>query len=328
MNKTIVAKTTAIPCPPNCRVVGFYHPEKNIASQIKINHSPERGFYNFESQMEVTPGLEFYYEYDSNLKISGQPTPKERGQLADPKYLNPQWRELVQSVKVHQPPLTEKQKLDIALTAWLHAFQYDKDPRIDAQYKNLAPDERAAVIVNNARGNCGYCSEGFTILCRLLDLPSTDLSGYLGKRGRFFPGPQNHGLTGVFINNEWVVIEPQLTYLSAGYKREVIPHDFTKIIEQIPLGENIYPLFEQSEQEIGVDEMVVKLKKLGIVLDSESLSLLTEILKIQEADDRNERNYYPDEPPVPGAKPKKNFSPITFSFQFAADDCAKSQGTS
>lgn len=305
MNKTIVAKTTTIPCPPNCRVVGFYHPEKNIANQIKINYSPDRGFYNFESQIEVTPGLEFYYEHDSDLKITGQPTPKERGQLADPKYLNPKWSELIQTVKIHQPPLTEKQKLDIALTAWLHAFRYDKDPRIDAQYKNLAPEERAAVIVNNARGNCGYCSEGFTILCRLLDLPSTVLSGYLGKHGRFFPGPQNHGLSGVFINNEWVVIEPQRSYLSAGYKREVISKKFAEIIKQIPLGENIYPLIEQSEQEIGVDEMVAKLKKLGVVLDSESLSLLTEILKIQEIDDQNERYFESDEPPVPGAKPKK-----------------------
>lgn len=305
MNKSIIAKATAIPCPPNCRVVGFYHPEKNIASQIKINYSPKRGFYNFESQREVTPGLEFYYEYDGNLKNTGQPTPTERQPLADQKYLNPQWRELVQTVKAHQPPLTEKQKLDVALTSWLHAFRYDKDPRIDLQYKDLRPEERAALIVTNARGNCGYCSEGFTILCRLLDLPSTDLAGYLGKRGRFFPGPQNHGLTGVFINNEWVVIEPQLTYLSPGYKREAIPNNFAKLIEKIPFGENIYPLIEQSEQEIGVDEMVARLKKLHVVMDSESLSLLNEILGIQETDDQNIRYYESDEPPIPGVKPKK-----------------------
>jgi len=304
MNKSIVAGTTAIPCPPNCRVVGFYHPEKDVAKQIKINYSSERGFYNFESQAEIKPGLEFYFEYDSDLKITGQPTPKEREPLADRKFLTPRWLELVQTVERHKPPLTEKQKLDIALTAWRHAFRYDKDPRIDLQYRDLSREERAAMIVNNARGNCGYCSEGFAILCRLVGIPSTDLSGYLGKNGRFFPGPQNHGMTGAFINNEWVTVEPQYTYLSAGYTREEIPAAFAKIIEQIPLGENIYPLIEQSEQKIGVEQMVAKLKELGIVLDNKSLDMLQQILSIQETDDQNTRFYDPNEPSIPGITPK------------------------
>lgn len=300
ISKRLEAGTYAIPCFPNSRVTGFYHPDIATANQVNFTHSLDHNTYTLHSDITIPPGIEFYYEYDPKLNPNWNPGSLETTHLGDLQLLNKPWQQLIKQVNNRIPPFTPKEKLDIALTAWLHAFNYDKDPRIDNLFRDLPPQERFAEIINRGVGNCGYVAEGFVALCRFFELPSVEMIGYLGNKGRYFPGPQNHGLSAVYLNNEWVVVEPQLMYLSAGYSRQELSSDISALIEQIPAGKNIFPQVERSTAPIGVEAIVQHLRESGIRLDDETIAMLRRIQTLSQLDDETFQPFELDEPPIPG----------------------------
>jgi len=287
INKELVAGKHDLPLFPNCRVVGIHHSDPKVLEHIRVQYAANHNTYTFSSDIPIPQGVEFYVEYDENHTVKTPPSSKEQQKLTRNELFDPRWRQLIDTVVQHEPPLTSKEKLDVALTAWLHAFTYDKDARVDKLYLNLSPEERYAEVVNKAIGNCGYVAEGFVTLCRALDLPSVELIGYLGKRGRFFPGPQNHALASVYLEEEkeWIVVEPQALYLSKKFTRGKIGEEFTKIIEHIPEGKNIFPFTEQSEAKIGIDAIVDQLRKSGLKLDDDTIRMLVRLKHIQEDED-------------------------------------------
>ena len=301
INKKIEKGTYAVPCFVNCRVVGFYHPDPIIAKQLRFNLSDQHSLYTLSSELEISSGLEIYYEYDPENHPSWIPGQREAAILGKRELLKQHWRDLMDAVDNFTPPLSNKQRLDIALTAWLHAFNYDSSRDVDKLFFDLPEEERFSEIINNSSGNCGYTAEGFAVLCRFFNLPSVKFNGYLGNKGRYFPGPQNHALDAVYIDNKWIVVEPQAGYISTGFRREEIPPIFIRLIEKIPKGKNSFPADERAGSLLGVDGLVKRLKEANIRLDQKTIEMIRRIQKLNKDDAHiYQMLQLTEEPAIPG----------------------------
>lgn len=307
LNKMIAAGTRALPLPPQTRLVGLNHPSSDV-SQVVIRHSANHNTYSISSEVDIPAGLELYVEYDE-ATISTQPaSARETEPLVDLALLDPPWRGLVEAVQ-RDNQLTDKQKLDIALTAWLHAFTYDKDPRIDAEFEGLEGAARYSKIINLKRGNCGYVTEGFVALCRAFGLPATETLAYLGDRGRFFPGPHNHAQARILLSTdagqEWVDIEPQRGYLSQPqhFSREQIPARYKAMIRRIERGVMQYDREGAALENTGIVDVYEELKRRELHTDPGVVELLRTVKHLREDQSRlfDEQAFiWMSDPSIPG----------------------------
>lgn len=299
VKRKLVSGQHAIPIFDHCRLAGIYHPNRAIMDSIQVSQESEWGFYKLEYDQDIPEGLEFYYEYDPDYVLTRPPTTAETNQLADRSQLTPEWQNLLNLIDNFDPPLNDKQKHDIILSAWLHSFTYSKDERIDSLYTNLDIKTRSSTIINKSIGNCGYCARGYTALCRLVGIPTIEVASYYGEKGRYFPGPQNHALCKIFIEDRWITTEPQAGYQDRELVREAIPEEFNHLIQQIPIGRNEFPLLPNTTSKT-ITDIVKDLKDAGVILTPEQAALLRQIVQISLKD---EELYPPEnpknEPPIP-----------------------------
>lgn len=314
MGTGLVEGTHSIPLFPQSKIIGVYHPDAQVLESLRIEYAENHGTYTVSSAQPIPAGLQVYVKCHESNTTKEPPSEFERADLADINSFSPAWQDLIFAVKTATPPLTSEEKRDIALTAWLHAFKYDKDARVDDLFKGLPPRERYAELVNKATGNCGYCGEGFVVLSRAFGLASVELSGYLGHNGRFFPGPNNHALAGVYSEErkEWVVVEPQARYLSTRHKRNKIDNDYLAIIQGIPTGHNIFPLLEQEGIRIGDAAIAAQTEELRrIMLDGATISMLQRIAEIEMEEENmfwgNDSDLYD----IPGRRDAGGSKPVS-----------------
>ncbi|MBU2543618.1 transglutaminase domain-containing protein [Patescibacteria group bacterium] len=289
VNQQIINGAHAVPAPLDCQLVGFYHPNPEIQKSISFTAALERNMFSLQANTIIPPGLELYFKYNPDNAATTPATAWESQKLFDVQFLPPEWRGLVSAVR-EDGELGEKQKCDIALTAWLHAFTYDDDPEIDGLITKeietlvatgIDPEEaRYLAIIKISKGNCGYVSEGFLALVRSLGLESTEAVGYLGDQGRFFPGPHNHGINLVKIDGRWTYVEPQRGYLSDSMSRDSIPAKYKAIIRKLPRGIRNYSSQNVARENTGVREILQELQSRRLVGDPSVKKILEEMMRL------------------------------------------------
>jgi hypothetical protein len=236
-NKAIKTGLNTLLCPPGYRPVAYHHELGSM--DITISGNTEKNVYAFTLHEDAKPGLTFYFERINHIE-STLPDSKEKAMVADFDSLKPHWHELIFGLR--NSSLTDKEKCDVLLRAWTKAFNYDDSQATFDLYQDVRNIDSAlyTAIVNNAAGNCGYAEMGFHALLSLAGIPSREVACFLSDGyGNYSMHNCYHGVNQAYLDGRWVLIEPQQTYLEAGYDLQEIPKNyrdkFNLLLSKIPI---------------------------------------------------------------------------------------------
>ncbi len=236
-NKKIAPGLNTLLCPPGYRPVAYSHPGGSRAITF-AGHS-ESNMYAFSIQEEMPAGLTFYYEKRDDYKDTTQPSTKQLEVGATIDGLADHWMNLINAINESQ--LSPKEKTDVIIRAWVKAFNYDKTQKTYDLYENVRdmPNAFRTEIINQAIGNCGYATQGLLGLFSLAHIPVRDVACFLSDGfGNFSRMHNYHGTLQVFLNDQWVLIEPQVGYLEDGFNIDNIPDacrdQYKSLLEAIP----------------------------------------------------------------------------------------------
>lgn len=211
------------------RPIGYNTRDNTHVSFLEL---PGKNLWAISSDQPIPSGLEIYFSKNNSPDIS-TPDSKEAGELVKREKLAPHWQNLVNALR-EDPNLSGKQRVDILLKAWGKAFTYNSN------FDYLDSDnDKLASIVNGAEGVCAESARGFLALCRAAGIPSRLVVGRMTKFGRLVNGEDEHAFNQVFIDGNWIMVEPQggvlNGYLDGGYKKaEKIDKEYQRLIKDIP----------------------------------------------------------------------------------------------
>ncbi len=236
-NKKIIAGLYSIPCPPGFHPVAVSHPGgPNIG--LHFSGNLEKNVFAMNLEKDVPPGLSFYFEPTKTVDRS-LPDQRECEVTADESSLAEHWFNLITSIR--ESSLTDKQKVDVIIRAWVKAFNYSKEQKAFDEYTDSRGIKKKFTtdIINKSIGNCGYATQGILGLLTLIGIPTRDVAAFLHDGGGNFSRQGNyHGMVQVYIDNRWVLIEPQSGYVQEGYETEELPTtvrtEFENLLGEIP----------------------------------------------------------------------------------------------
>lgn len=236
-NKMLVPGFYSLPCPPGFHPVAVTHPNgPNLG--IRLTGNLEKNVFAVRFENEIPPGLSFYFEPTKNPDRT-PPDQREIEVTADESGLAEHWFNLISEIR--NSSLTDKQKVDVIIRAWTKAFNYSDqqeafDQYLDSRgiYKKFTTD-----IINKSIGNCGYATQGILGLLTLIGIPTRDVAAFLHDgNGNFSRRSNYHGMVQVYLDKQWVLIEPQSGYVQEGYQTEELPSDvrvsFENLLADIP----------------------------------------------------------------------------------------------
>lgn len=229
-NKTLPAGRYPIATMLGYRIVGF----KTVSgANIQFSELQGKGMFLLNTSKEIPAGLTIYYQKEDRPDTNF-PDDLERRQLVDVMKLDPGWSTLVQALR-EDTNLSGKQRLDVAMTAWIRAFTYNSEFG-----RRNRDNESFTDLINQAEGDCADCSRGFMALARAINMPSRFVRCQMPKLGKAVDGENLHAIVQSYIDGSWVTVEPQLStfgsYLTEGYKLEPIHSTYLDLIKGIPAG--------------------------------------------------------------------------------------------